>query len=150
MNEPQREPLDPKPGGSGGYMWTVWADWNLVVVVGFVFLGIITAYAMIQFHFENKNQQESFQLAYAAIAKEAIAAPVTQRAARLLKTDGRYSWRAIVWTKEATGLSPMIWHSLVEKQDHGFILIESRLYPYDEQRAHSLELFDDITAGPKK
>ncbi len=59
------EPLSPKPGGSGGHFWSIWADWGLVAKVGLGFVGAIAPFACVQFFFEDDNQRDSFAAARA-------------------------------------------------------------------------------------
>lgn len=143
----QPEPLSPKPRPSG-YVWTIWADWNLVVKVGFGFLAAITLFAVVQFYFEDDNQKDSFAVALASLDGLPLERVPTQRQAKLLKRGREYSWRAIVWVRNGAELKPKIWHATIVHEGKAFRRADAEIADYQQQKAWSLELFDDIAAGP--
>jgi hypothetical protein len=85
------EPLSPKPGGTGGHFWAIWADWGMVAKVGLGFVAAIALFVYIQFYFEDDNQKDSFSTALTSIANVPLERPITQRQARLLKQGSEYS-----------------------------------------------------------
>ena len=99
-------------------------------------------------HFETKNQAESFAVALTSLKSEAGLEPVSQHKAVLLKKDGVYNWRAIVWQATPAGRVPLIWSASVRKAEP-MAVEHVEVVPYTEARAHELELFESVsTAKP--
>lgn len=142
------EPLSPKPGGTGGHFWTIWADWGLVAKFGLGFIGAITLYASIQFYFEDDNQKNSYAAALTSIASIPLDHPILQRQARLLRRGPEYSWRAILWVREGSALKPKIWQAMVRHEGKNFRCLSSEVLDYQKEKAWSLELYEDIAASP--
>ena len=142
------EPLSPKPGGSGGHFWSVWADWGLVAKVGLGFVAAIALFASVQFYFEDDNQKDSFAVALTTLSQTPLAQPITQRHSRLLKRDTSYSWRAIIWVQNGNALQPKIWQALVVHEGKLFRCVSSEVAEYNREKAYGLELYDNVSRGP--
>ena len=142
------EPLSPKPGGSGGHFWSVWADWGLVAKVGLGFVAAIALYASVEFYFEDDNQKGSFAVAQTTLSQTPLDQPVTQRHSRLLKQGKSYSWRSILWVRNGSSLQPKIWQALVVHEGNSFRCVSSEIAEYNQDKAYSLELYDDVSRGP--
>lgn len=112
---------------------------------GSIFLGaVLIIFALVAMgvwtHFESKKQTATFQLALSVLtAERSDLTPPTQRDAVLLKRDGVYHWRALVWPKAEAEKTPFIW-SVKVRDTAPLAIEETALVPYDPDLARSLEL----------
>jgi|GEM_PF-3425626 len=119
------------------------ADFGGAVIFGIAFMILLVIGIGIWSHFASKTQAESFAVALTTLADEERLELPTQRESVLLKRDGVYHWRAIVWRTSERGDAPWIWSTKVRAATP-MTVEDTSLVAYDPALARSLELPDDI------
>lgn len=79
-----------------------------------------------------------------------LAQSITQRQAKLLKKGNLYSWRSVLWISAGADIKPWIWQARILREDKSFRTVAVELEPYETGKAHSLELFDDVSIPPAR
>lgn len=130
----------------GPVLWIKNAEFGGAIILGVVLIVLTLIGVGVWSHFETKRQAESYALAWTTLAGEPDIEPLPQRKAVLLKRDGVYHWRAIVWRHGNAGKTPLIWTAKVRAAEP--LRVENHsLAPYDQRAAHELELYDDVTVA---
>lgn len=119
------------------------AEFGGAVLFGIGFMITLLAGIGIWSHFETKKQAASFAVALSTLAGNEHIVPVAQRQAVLLKRDGVYHWRAVVWRTSEHERTPLIWSTKVRAAEP-MTVEETALVAYDPVLARSLELPNDV------
>jgi len=139
---------DDYPQGYRGYFLAVPGNLNYMVKFTFGFFALADIILFFAFYGESDNQRKSFELALTSLSGYPQAIAPAQRKAKLLKKDGVYSWRSVVWMKDQGRYQPWIWHAEVARKEKDFELISSEMEPYNGERAEELSVFDDVSSPP--
>lgn len=89
-------------------------------------------------------------MALTSLSNVPLAQSITQRQAKLLKKGNLYSWRSVLWISAGADIKPWIWQARILREDKSFRTVAVELEPYETGKAHSLELFDDVSIPPAR
>lgn len=136
MNE---SPPRPARAVRGPALWIKNAEFAGPILLGAVLLVLTFLGVGLWAHFAQQRQAESYVVAVTTLAAGTGISPVAQREAALVRHDGTYEWRAIVWRQADGTAVPLIWTATVSAA-RPMTVVGTTLVPHDEATARALEL----------
>lgn len=136
MNE---SPPRPAREVRGPALWIKNAEFAGPILLGAALLLLTFLGVGLWAHFAQQRQAESYAVAVTTLETETGITPVAQREAALVRRDGTYEWRAIVWRQAEGAAVPLIWTATVSAE-RPMTVVATTLAPHDEATARALEL----------